>query len=709
MQYVLSALAAFIATSGVGHITSASDIGTPDRQVSQGPTHILFAFVDHFEPGDPAQVDMWADDYMAMASQHTDADGRHPVHSYFLMWPACFDIDQQLVTLNTVTYNGLGEVEFHLHHGTLDERRRPEASATADMVAMTTEARDAWCRNGAWVTAERVPQHPFAFIHGMWALDNSRIATPFDPNDPRPVACGVNEELRMLSQLGCFADFTFPAYGSMEPLITDSLFWVRDDESPASYKNSENCRMVEVGGSQFGDLMIIEGPKTNTNIGVGIGCGGAVHEDPATLARMDEWVGHNVHVGGRDDWIFVKVYTHGCMYDLTTPVSWDHFFGESAHQFYSDIEAKYNDGVNWKLHYVSAREMYNIARAAEAGMTGDPGHYRDFIIPAYANMVIATTNQYRLISYHPEWVLLEVLDTSVDVEMSFREFEPCATVEESEDLTRPLYSWYGSDATVDPGASGELHFVDTSPSRYYRISTSLCASASADLDGDGDVDMDDFAILVEQLSGPTPDRVFVESDGDLMIEAEHFASRIDGCGTGAGSAWLDMTGDGSLGDGYLAALPDVGRLITGSYIAPDSPSVSYQVLFTTPGTYYLWMKGWGAVWYGDTIHYGLDGQPTSSDHVDSAALWIVDGFSWRSQRWDWQRPTLDVTSTGWHTVDFWMCKDGARIDRIHLTTCPQDYPPIGVPATTRLGDLDQDGDIDLADFALFAANFTGPQ
>ena len=34
--------------------------------------------------------------------------------------------------------------------------------------------------------------------------------------------------------------------------------------------------------------------------------------------------------------------------------------------------ARYNDGTNYVLHYVSAREVYNIVKAAEAGKSGDP-------------------------------------------------------------------------------------------------------------------------------------------------------------------------------------------------------------------------------------------------------------------------------------------------------------------------------------------------
>jgi hypothetical protein len=45
------------------------------------------------------------------------------------------------------------------------------------------------------------------------------------------------------------------------------------------------------------------------------------------------------------------------------------------------MQRRYNDGRDWKLHYVSAREMYNIAKAAEAGLQGDPGQYRDHVVP----------------------------------------------------------------------------------------------------------------------------------------------------------------------------------------------------------------------------------------------------------------------------------------------------------------------------------------
>jgi len=45
--------------------------------------------------------------------------------------------------------------------------------------------------------------------------------------------------------------------------------------------------------------------------------------------------------------------------------------------------------VNYVLHYVTAREMYNIAKAAEAGLAGDPGRYRDFELPKPGKQPVA--------------------------------------------------------------------------------------------------------------------------------------------------------------------------------------------------------------------------------------------------------------------------------------------------------------------------------
>ncbi len=53
-------------------------------------------------------------------------------------------------------------------------------------------------------------------------------------------------------------------------------------------------------------------------------------------------------------------------------------------------ETAYNDGDNYILHYVTARELYNVIKAIEAGEDGsNPEDYRDYLIsrPIYDSSV----------------------------------------------------------------------------------------------------------------------------------------------------------------------------------------------------------------------------------------------------------------------------------------------------------------------------------
>ena len=59
----------------------------------------------------------------------------------------------------------------------------------------------------------------------------------------------------------------------------------------------------------------------------------------------------------------------------------DALLGAPVDAMFSDLEARYNDGHRYVLHYVSTREMVNIVKAAEAGLVGDPDDYRDYWLP----------------------------------------------------------------------------------------------------------------------------------------------------------------------------------------------------------------------------------------------------------------------------------------------------------------------------------------
>ena len=131
-----------------------------------------------------------------------------------------------------------------------------------------------------------------------------------------------------------------------------------------------------------GDLMIIQGPlalnmkERKKGILPTIENSDVRSAFPPTKNRVDLWVETGVQVEDKDDWIFIKIHTHG-----TQEADLDCLLGDDFDQMCSYLESKYNDGKNYALHYVSAREMFNIVKAAEAGEEGNPNKYRDYILP----------------------------------------------------------------------------------------------------------------------------------------------------------------------------------------------------------------------------------------------------------------------------------------------------------------------------------------
>jgi hypothetical protein len=78
------------------------------------------------------------------------------------------------------------------------------------------------------------------------------------------------------------------------------------------------------------------------------------------------------------------VHTHGAIERNA-----DVLLGDAMLRFHEAL-AEYNDGRLWKLHYVSAREMYNLARAAMDGQTAHPEQLLDYEVPPPPRITGAT-------------------------------------------------------------------------------------------------------------------------------------------------------------------------------------------------------------------------------------------------------------------------------------------------------------------------------
>lgn len=332
---------------------------------TRGVRHVLFALCDHFEPlwggagsaRGRERVTRWERGYPVLARGFRDADGYPPRHSFF--FPGEQYSPFYLESLARLARSGLGEVELHLHHDNDD------ASGLSHDI-------------GAYVRAYGEHGHlsredgriRYGFIHGNWCLANSRRDGKY---------CGVDSELRVLFDTGCYADFTFPsAPDETQPTIVNQIYWPRGDlERARAHETGERAR---VGHAPKDRILMIQGPlavaRKNGKLGIRIESAALTAKDPGTLARIDTWVSQAIHVEGRPDWIFVKVHTHGA-----PEAQAESLLGEPGRAMHRALTSHYNDGKRFALHYVTAREMFNIARAGMDGCSGNPNLYRDYVLP----------------------------------------------------------------------------------------------------------------------------------------------------------------------------------------------------------------------------------------------------------------------------------------------------------------------------------------
>ncbi len=356
------------------HLWLGSYIRRPSPPRHEGTTHIIFCFVDHYEPGwanpsyqqEVERVARWVRDYPTLAKRHCDADGYPPRHSFF--YPEEEYRAEHLDALASLCSGGYGEIEIHLHHD------RDTEEGLRDKLRRFTRVLHE--RHGALSTFPGEGRTAWGFIHGNWALDNSL---------PDGSHCGINNELVILKEMGCYADFTLPsAPSAAQTSKINSIYYAKDD--PCSPKSHDDGRDVRVGGAPWGDLMMVQGPLmlnwTNRKWGLlpRIENGDINGGNLPTPERIELWIKAGIHVRGKPEWLFVKTHTHGAQ-----ERHMECLLGAPADRMFSYLEQRYNDGKRYRLHYVSAREMYNIIKAAEAGMSGDPSAYRDFILPPPAN------------------------------------------------------------------------------------------------------------------------------------------------------------------------------------------------------------------------------------------------------------------------------------------------------------------------------------
>jgi len=117
-----------------------------------------------------------------------------------------------------------------------------------------------------------------------------------------------------------------------------------------------------------GPLVLASGGRR----GVRIENSALLRSNPPTLRRLESWKRAAISVRGREDWLFIKLHCHSM--DPTHEIA---VLGEGMRSFLKDMVSGAKERKE-TLHFVSAREMANIALAACDGKEGNPGSYRDY-------------------------------------------------------------------------------------------------------------------------------------------------------------------------------------------------------------------------------------------------------------------------------------------------------------------------------------------
>lgn len=321
------------------------------------PVDVFIAVCDHWEPRNDnasdelalSRVHRWRDDYPRLFAQFRDVSGRPPQHTFF--FPEDEYRPEYLDDLRPLIDGGFGDVDVHLHH------HHDTAEQLRDKLEHFRET--LFHRHGLLRRDPRTGEITYGFIHGNWALCNSL---------PDGSNCGVDQELTVLLQTGCYADFTLPSAPSAAQTRTiNSIYYAQD--VPGQRKSHDTGIRARVGQPSPPDqLLMIQGPLTldwgrrragliprteNSDLHAG---------RPASLRRLRMWLDVGVHVAGRPEWKFVKLHTHGCK-----DGNIDTLLGPETQAFHRDLAELHRRHPNFRYHYVTAWEMAQLVHQAEAG------------------------------------------------------------------------------------------------------------------------------------------------------------------------------------------------------------------------------------------------------------------------------------------------------------------------------------------------------
>lgn len=342
--------------------------------------HIVFTIANHFEPawsangpldhkGQIEQLKAYYKLARETGEAVRDADGTKFRHTNF--YPAEQYHPEILDIMAEMQAEGLGEVEVHLHHGV-------EIPDTAKNLRNTlVEFRDTLAERHRCLSRTNSSDTPmYAFVHGNLALANSSGGRN----------CGVDNEMEILRDTGCYVDMTLPSAPEQSQVAMMNQIYECGLPLNEAAPHRRGIR-IAADGKQPQLPLIFTGPLvfnwTRTIKGIPvprIDDGALTANQTMDIARFRRWKDANVTVAGRSEWIFIKLYCHGFFASDQSAC-----IGEDARRFFGDLVNESEKSRKNKIHFATAREAFNIAAAAIEGHGVDPNNFRDYLLKPIMN------------------------------------------------------------------------------------------------------------------------------------------------------------------------------------------------------------------------------------------------------------------------------------------------------------------------------------
>jgi hypothetical protein len=175
------------------------------------------------------------------------------------------------------------------------------------------------------------------------------------------------------------------------------------------------------------------------------------------------------------------------------------------------------------------------------------------------------------------------------------------------------------------------------------------------------------------------EKLFIEDkDGFIVIEAEHFHSKVDK----DPHKWVATKEPaGFSGDGAMEAKPNEDANNDGEEYADISPRLDYKVKFAKAGKYRVWVRGYGKTDSDNSVHVGLDGKAVAT----SARIgdFATEEWAWQNETKDNEPATMEIKEAGTRTLNLFMREDGFVADKILLTRDDKYTPKEKGPAESR--------------------------